>query len=300
MSAMAMINGSFLGYWFGPGRAMGMHKPWDSKLNKAKDPFINMRTWKRLARSSDDQVRIATKDSLAKKISGGYISFGQLKALFATTNKTGIRTDLLLEAVIECQLTGVYLQKTQQKIVQLLIDFIQPLSRTDREKLAEVKSRLLAEELLKLPGLPRKALIGIIGHHDLAAAYEAVEKTGLSREELEDISTAIYLTRGNPATFEKVLSHPNFDRESLFIIARAPAIWETNGRPRPDMGVLAFRLLDETGLTPGELTRLAESDNSKVSSLIMRHPNCPPEAKTIALKKIAERLSRITASFKLD
>lgn len=75
---MYIIRGSGLGSWFGYGRSFGLHRPWDSPLNKAADPFINNRTLLCLAkkgvRDADLDLMAACSKNLASHLMNGQIT----------------------------------------------------------------------------------------------------------------------------------------------------------------------------------------------------------------------------------
>lgn len=55
------------GKWFGKGRFLGVHNPFDSDLNKAKDPFIKMKTLIKLSHSFDLEVKTEVIKNLTQR-----------------------------------------------------------------------------------------------------------------------------------------------------------------------------------------------------------------------------------------
>jgi len=264
------------GSLFGHNRIFGIHRPLDYDINKAKDPFIGLRTLAKLSRCPDPCVRQQAARNLAGRLD-------KLNPKFLSRFER--------ETVIDA------LSFTDKFFYPL--DPSSPIARIVNEATPEELGKLVQSYsygvlslIISNPDVPKATKLDIVSLAIRKPAYDTLVhsayktlKDSLTPDELHLFVDSILESIPSPGAIAsyKVLSdivqHPNTSRKTMLKLALVHSVSHSPSSFHSNIGLDAYNLLDERSLTKKELNMLANSLNSAVKERIGANPKTPRDVR---------------------
>ncbi len=267
-------------YLFTKGRFF-IHKPWDSLLGKASDPYIKLSTLALLSFSDEMDVRSAVVANLAARLTRG----------FKPAHLNKFNEDLIIQALIRIssiaqEFIGPSPIDREGELHPLLVRMMEKTFPSDLARLTTspcLKVRVIAAGL---PRTPRGALLRLAHIENNLAGITAFQtlKNSLQPDELESLAAS-----PNPLVLTSIIRHPLAKRETLVNLAVAGGIREYEGRSIT-VGRDAYRELEKKGFSESELRSLSRAREWDILFPALARPEFPRDR---LLELVASGKSRV-------
>jgi hypothetical protein len=272
------------GRLFGHNRIFGMHNPLDYDINKARDPFISLRTLAKLSRCPDLCVKQQVARNLALRID-------EINPLFLSRFDRSVIIDALAAAG-----KPSYPLDPRSPIARI----VNEATQEELGKLVQSRSYGILSLIINNPDVPKSTKLDVVSLAIRNPAYDSLVHTAykdlkdsLTAEDLHLFVDSILESTPNSgaiASFKVLLDivqHQDTSRKTLLKLALVYSVNFVHAGFHSNIGLDAYNTLNENELTPVELTGLAISLNKDVLEKVGAHSKTPRNVRLeLALKGV--------------